>query len=67
MNWLQRLWAWLTALLQPKPAWSQSGNTLTGTITGGLVDTSRPIVDSSTHPHTWTVSSNKQTISTNLG
>lgn len=67
MNWLQRLWAWLVALLQPKPVWSQSGNTLTGTIAGGLVDTSRPIVDASTHPHTWTVSANRQTISTNLG
>jgi hypothetical protein len=68
MSWLRSLWAWLMKLLgliNPSP-WTQTGNVLTGTVSG-LIDTTRPIVDSNAHPHAWTVSANRKSISTNLG
>lgn len=70
MSWLKALWAWLVALLNsassPSGAWSVKGNTVTGTITGALVDTSRPIVDHNSTPRTWTVSADKKSFSTSL-
>lgn len=70
MSWLKTLWTWLVALLKatsnPSGAWHINGNTVTGTITGSLIDASRPIVDHNSTPQTWTVSPDKTSFSTSL-
>lgn len=75
MSWLGSFWTWLADLLEalfntptttPSGSWSIHGNTVTGTITGGLIDTSRPIVDHNSTPLAWTVASNKTSFSTTL-
>lgn len=71
MSWLRAIWAWLVALFRslakPSGAWTVDGNKVTGTVTGALIDTGRPIVDQNSTPRTWTVSPDKTSFSTSLG
>lgn len=72
MSWWKKLWAWLVALFQalanttPSGAWSINGNTVVGTITGGLINTNLPITDQNTTPRHWVVSPDKTSFSTTL-
>jgi hypothetical protein len=68
MSWASFL-AWLLGLFGKKKIatkWSVAGGTVTGAVTGTLIDTSRPIVDQNPMPRMWAVSVDRKSISTKV-
>jgi hypothetical protein len=68
MSWAAFI-AWLLSLFGKKTIttkWSVVGSTVTGTVTGALIDTSRPMVDQNPSPRMWAVSVDRHSISTEV-
>jgi hypothetical protein len=68
MSWASFL-AWLLGLFDKNTIttkWSFAGGTVTGTVTGALIDLSQPIVDQSPTPRNWVVSVDRKSISTKV-